>query len=74
MITVSPTFTRLFAVTSEKSVLFTTAPMLFVATDSGRTVSTLGDAPLVTVSATASDLVLLLHGRISPEGFCPSAD
>jgi uncharacterized protein (TIGR03083 family) len=50
------------------------ASMLFVATDSGRTVSTLDDAPLVTVSATASDLVLLLHGRISPDAVTVDGD
>lgn len=43
------------------------APVMFFATDSGRSVSGSQDRPTVTVSASASDLVLLLHGRVSPD-------
>ncbi len=42
------------------------APIVFVATDSGLTVATSDDAPAVTVSAPASDLVLLFYGRLTP--------
>jgi len=43
------------------------APITFVATDTGRSVSA-GDGPAaVTVSGSASDLVLVLHGRVSPD-------
>ncbi len=40
------------------------APILFVATDSGLRIAAADGPTIVTVSATASDLVLLLHGRI----------
>jgi len=43
------------------------APITLVATDSGRSFPASDDEPLVTVSASASDLVLLLYGRISPD-------
>jgi uncharacterized protein (TIGR03083 family) len=43
------------------------APIMFTATDSGRSVSVTEDPPTVTVSGTASDLVLLLHGRVSAD-------
>ncbi len=39
------------------------APITFAATDSGRSFAASDLAPAVTVSATASDLVLLLYGR-----------
>jgi len=42
-------------------------PILFVATDSGRSFPASDDAPAVTASASASDLVLLLYGRVSPD-------
>jgi uncharacterized protein (TIGR03083 family) len=42
------------------------ARVAFVATDCGRSVAASDDPPTVTVSATASDLVLLLHRRVSP--------
>jgi uncharacterized protein (TIGR03083 family) len=50
------------------------ASMLFVATDSGLTVATLDAPPAVTVSATASDLVLLLYGRVSPAAVAVEGD
>jgi uncharacterized protein (TIGR03083 family) len=50
------------------------ASMLFVATDSGLTVATLDETPAVTVSATASDLVLLLYGRVSPAAVAVEGD
>jgi hypothetical protein len=50
------------------------ASMLFVATDFGLTVATLDAAPAVTVSATASDLVLLLYGRVSPAAVTVAGD
>ena len=40
---------------------------MFIATDSGRSVPVSNDPPTVTVSAPASDLVLLLHGRVPPD-------
>jgi hypothetical protein len=43
------------------------APITFVATDSGRSTPVSNATPAVTVSAVASDLVLLLHGRVSPD-------
>jgi uncharacterized protein (TIGR03083 family) len=43
------------------------APVTFVTTDSGRSISMSDATSTVTVSATASDLVLLLHRRISPD-------
>jgi uncharacterized protein (TIGR03083 family) len=43
------------------------APIMFVATDIGQSFTASDDAPAVTVSAPASDLVLLLYGRIRPE-------
>jgi uncharacterized protein (TIGR03083 family) len=42
------------------------APIVFVAIDSGRSTPASTEPATTTVSATASDLVLLLHGRISP--------
>jgi uncharacterized protein (TIGR03083 family) len=50
------------------------ASMRFVATDSGLTVSTTDAPPAVTVSATASDLVLLLYGRASPAAVAVEGD
>ena len=43
------------------------APIMFTATDSGRSVSVSEGTPTVTVSGPASDLVLLLYGRVSPD-------
>ena len=43
------------------------APIMLVATDSGRSFPASDDPPRVTVSAPASDLVLLLYGRISAD-------
>lgn len=43
------------------------APIMFTTTDSGRSVSVTEDPPTVTVSGAASDLVLLLYGRVSPD-------
>jgi uncharacterized protein (TIGR03083 family) len=43
------------------------ASITFVATDTGRSFAASDDAPTVTVSASASDLVLLLYGRIRPD-------
>ena len=43
------------------------APITFVATDSGQSFAASDDAPAVTVSASASDLVLLLYGRVHPD-------
>jgi uncharacterized protein (TIGR03083 family) len=43
------------------------APITLVATDSERSFAASDGAPAVTVSASASDLVLLLYGRIPPE-------
>ena len=43
------------------------APITFVATDTGQTFTASDDAPAVTVSASASDLVLLLYGRVRPD-------
>ncbi len=43
------------------------APVAFVATDSGQSISVADVPPLVTASAPASDLVLLLYRRISPD-------
>jgi uncharacterized protein (TIGR03083 family) len=42
------------------------APIVFVATDSGLTISVSDPPTTVKVSAPASDLVLLLHQRVSP--------
>jgi len=41
------------------------ARITFVATDSGRSTPTSGEPPVATVRGTASDLVLLLYGRVS---------
>ena len=41
------------------------AAILFIATDSGVSVAVAAEPPTVTVSASASDLVLLLHRRVS---------
>jgi len=43
------------------------APIMFTATDSGRSVSVTEGPPTVTVSGSASDLVLLLYGRVSQD-------
>jgi len=43
------------------------APITFVPTDSGLARSVVDEPPEVTVSATASDLVLLLYGRVGVE-------
>jgi uncharacterized protein (TIGR03083 family) len=43
------------------------APITFVATDSDRSFPASDDEPRVTVSAPASDLVLLLYGRVSAD-------
>jgi uncharacterized protein (TIGR03083 family) len=50
------------------------APMQFVATDSGLIVRTTDADPVVTVSATASDLVLLLYGRLRPGAVAVEGD
>jgi uncharacterized protein (TIGR03083 family) len=42
------------------------APILFTTTDSGVRVAAADGPPAVTVAGTASNLVLLLHGRIDP--------
>jgi uncharacterized protein (TIGR03083 family) len=42
-------------------------PIAFSATDTGNTFGAGPGEPVVTVSATASDLVLLLYGRVSPD-------
>ncbi len=43
------------------------APITLIATDSGRTFPVSDMQPVVSVSATASDLVLLLYGRVTPD-------
>ena len=43
------------------------APVTLTLTDSGRSIAVSDEPTAVTVSATASDLVLLLHGRIAAE-------
>ena len=50
------------------------APVTFVATDSGRSFSASEGASAVTVSAAASDLVLLLYGRVPPDDVLVEGD
>jgi uncharacterized protein (TIGR03083 family) len=49
-------------------------PISFHATDTGTTVSAGEDAPLVTASASASDLVLLLYSRVNPDDVIVTGD
>ena len=49
-------------------------PIAFSATDTGRTFSAGTEKPVVTVSAPASDLVLLLYGRISVDDVLVEGD
>ncbi len=50
------------------------AAMRFVASDSGLCINTSGTVPSVTVSAAASDLVLLFYGRVSPDAVTIEGD
>jgi uncharacterized protein (TIGR03083 family) len=50
------------------------APIMLVATDTGRRSKLSDNDPLVSVSATACELVLLLYGRIAPERVVVNGD
>ena len=49
-------------------------PIAFHATDTGTTFSAGADEPVVTASAPASDLVLLLYARVSPDAVIVEGD